>query len=106
MSPRVIFRRHVTVDLFDIHAFLQQHSPAAAERFLVGVESSIDRLREFPGIGSPKHFRGRFRGIRSWRVEGFPNYLIFYRPAKEAIVVLGILHGARHIPKALRDREV
>jgi toxin ParE1/3/4 len=32
-----------------------------------------------------------------WRVKDFEKYLIFYRPQKDGIDVLRIIHGARDI---------
>ena len=32
-----------------------------------------------------------------WRVKGFEKYLVFYRPLKDGIVVLRVIHGARDI---------
>jgi plasmid stabilization system protein ParE len=40
--------------------------------------------------------------IRSWRVDGFENYLIFYRFAEMRLEILRIKHGAMDFPRALR----
>ena len=34
-------------------------------------------------------------GLRRWRVRGFENFLIFYRPIDDGIEVLRVLHGQR-----------
>ena len=58
-----------------------------------------------PGIGSPKTFRNkRLVGIRSWRVKGFPKQVILYRATGDGIKVLAIVHGARNLPRLLRER--
>jgi plasmid stabilization system protein ParE len=35
--------------------------------------------------------------VRSWRVSGFRNYLIFYRIVPEGVQVLHVYHGARDL---------
>lgn len=101
---RIILRAEVPADLLGTHDYLSSRSPETAIRFLHGAQVTLDRLVASPGIGSPKPFRGRLKGVRSWPVEGFPNHLVYYIVAREAIVVLGILHGARDIAPALRPR--
>jgi len=39
----------------------------------------------------------RLKGVRSWLVSDFDNYLIFYRAIPEGIEVLHMYHGARDI---------
>jgi toxin ParE1/3/4 len=36
-------------------------------------------------------------GVRMWRVTGFPNHLIFYRPIERGIEVVRVLHARRDI---------
>jgi plasmid stabilization system protein ParE len=43
------------------------------------------------------------KNIRSWRVNGFENPLIFYRLAGERLEILRIKHGAMRFPQAFRD---
>ena len=35
-------------------------------------------------------------------MDGFPNYLVFYRIGAEAVRVLYVVHGARHLPRLFR----
>lgn len=101
---RVILRPQVAGDLLDIHDYLNQRSPDAAERFLRNAESTLGGLADAPGLGSPKNFGGRLKGVRSRAIEGFSNHLIYYKPTRNSIVVLGVLHGARNLPRVLRQR--
>jgi len=58
-----------------------------------------------PGKGSPKHFRSKqLRGIRSWWVPGFRNYLILYHPLEDGIDVFAVVHGARRLSRLLKNR--
>jgi toxin ParE1/3/4 len=101
---RLVLRAAVPQDLINIHAFLADRSPEQAERFLLSVRATMEQLTEFPGLGGLRPFRGKLRGVRSWAVAGFPNHLIFYRPTQEAVIVLGVIHGARNVQRLLRDR--
>jgi plasmid stabilization system protein ParE len=58
-----------------------------------------------PGLGRPRRFRNpRLRNIRSWRISGFENYLIFYRAVADGIQVNHVYHGAQDID-ALFEKE-
>ena len=106
MTPRVVLRPQVPDDVASIVAYLEQHSPAAADRFVTAAFAAFDDLASMPGKGSPKHFRSaRLAGIRSWSVPGFRNHLIFYRPIPDGIEVIAVTHGARRIRDLLRGRQ-
>ena len=45
----------------------------------------------------------KLRGMRSWRVDGFENFLVFYRD-EGAIEVYGVLRGSRRFEHLLRKR--
>jgi len=65
------------------------------------VEETLADLERMPGMGHRyESARRQLAGIRVWSVKGFPNHLIFYRPTKEGIEVLHVLHGARDIDAA------
>ena len=42
--------------------------------------------------------------VRMWRVAGFPNHLIFYRPIGRGIEVLRVLHAKRDIESLFGGR--
>lgn len=42
-------------------------------------------------------------GIRQWRLPGFENYLIFYRPLDDGVEILRVLHGARDIQRIFEE---
>jgi toxin ParE1/3/4 len=57
-----------------------------------------------PLKGRLRKFRGEdLRGIRSWRVNRFENYLIFYRVTVSRLEILRIKHGAMDFPRTLRE---
>jgi toxin ParE1/3/4 len=56
-----------------------------------------------PGMGAMREFSNpAHKGIRSWPITDFENYLIFYRPIDDGIEVVPILHGARDIDQIFR----
>jgi toxin ParE1/3/4 len=58
-----------------------------------------------PELGRQRRFRNpRLRNVRSFRVSGFDNYLIFYRAVSEGIQVLHVYHGARDLEALFEDR--
>ncbi|MGA2658546.1 MAG: type II toxin-antitoxin system RelE/ParE family toxin [Verrucomicrobiota bacterium] len=84
-------------DLDQIHAFISQEDPEAAL-------STFAAVAQMPGIGRPRTFRlPELPGLRSFRVDGFPNYLIFYRPVTEGIEIVRVLHGARNLDALFPD---
>lgn len=40
--------------------------------------------------------------MRRWPVTGFENYLVYYRPLRDGIEIIRILHGARDIARLLK----
>jgi plasmid stabilization system protein ParE len=41
--------------------------------------------------------------VRMWRISGFPNHLIFYRPHQDRIEVVRVLHTKRDIESLFTD---
>jgi toxin ParE1/3/4 len=41
-------------------------------------------------------------GLRMWPIPGFKRYLNFYRPRRNGIEVVRVLHGAMDLPGELR----
>jgi toxin ParE1/3/4 len=65
------------------------------------VLEAFDKLAEMPGMGAIREVRkARLKGLRSWPIRHFDNYLIFYLPLEQGgIDVLHILHGARDVDR-------
>jgi len=36
--------------------------------------------------------------MRLWKPKGFDDYLIFYRPIRDGIEVMKVIHGSRDLP--------
>jgi toxin ParE1/3/4 len=99
-----IFVRHdAELDAYGYFQYISKHNPDAAARFLEAIDRTIAELALHPLKGKLRIFRGRdLKNIRSWRVSGFENYLIFYRHVQGRLEVLRIKHGAMKFPRALR----
>ena len=82
MTKPIIERRpQVEFDLYEIAIYIAAANETAAMAFLDAVEKSFNDLATTPGLGRLRRFKGpRLTDIRSWRVEGFENYLLFYEP--------------------------
>ena len=95
----------VESELLEIWDFIAQDNPSAATRVIEAAFETFKTLAATPGLGRPRKFRNRrLKGVRSWRVSGFDNYLIFYRPTADGIQVLHVFHGARDIEALLGEK--
>ena len=103
MNPLEIFVRHdAELDACGYFQHINEQNPEAALRFLKAIDKTIERLALQPFKGRLRKFGGRdLKNIRSWRVDDFENYLIFYRLGKARLEILRIKHGAMEFPGAL-----
>jgi toxin ParE1/3/4 len=92
------------IDAMINHAeYIGRDTRASADRFLDAVEATFEHLESFPGSGHPYETdEPKLAGMRQWSVNGFRNYLIFYRPFDGGVEIIHLLHGARDIGAALR----
>jgi toxin ParE1/3/4 len=79
-------------DLAEILDYLDERSPAAAERLATAVDERCELLGQFPDMGRAREELAP--GLRSIAVE---RYAVFYRVTATAVEVLRILHGSRDI---------
>ncbi len=81
-----------------IWQFIAQDNPEAATCVVEAAYETFARLAANPGLGRPRKLsNSRLLGIRSFRVTGFDNNLIFYRRIADDIQVLRVYHGARDL---------
>jgi toxin ParE1/3/4 len=98
MADHVFQRRLAVADLVQIAFHITLESESAAARFLDAAEATFQQLLRSPHLGATGEFRSRhLKGIRRWRVNGFENFLIFYRPVDDGIEIIRVIHGARDI---------
>jgi toxin ParE1/3/4 len=76
-----------------------------ADRFVDAVQSTFVQISRHPGIGHRRRWRTRkLDDVRIWRVEGFPNHLVFYREEEMFVAVIAVLSGQRRLEVILRKR--
>ena len=57
-----------------------------------------------PELGSTQQCLTRsLSDLRVWQVQGFNNYLIFYRPIERGVEVVRVLHAARDVNAVFDD---
>jgi toxin ParE1/3/4 len=84
--------------LIDCFVYIARDSEESATRFLRAAEETFLDLAGMPGMGVPTSFGDSgAQHLRRWRIRGFENFLIFYRPIEEGVEVVRVLHGAREI---------
>jgi plasmid stabilization system protein ParE len=71
-------------------------NPDAAERVRLTILNTADLLARNPGLGCViRNVAPRHRMIRWFVVPRFRNYLVFYKPFEDTVVVVRILHAAQ-----------
>jgi plasmid stabilization system protein ParE len=80
-------------DLREIHDWIAEDDPAAADRVMLDLREAIGRLVEVPGLG---HVREDLSDatLRAWTVH---RYVIIYQPDADPLTVVRVLSGYRDI---------
>ena len=93
-----ILSKLVEPELAAIWDYISIDNIDAADRFLEAAHETFGKLARMPGMGRRRQFsEPRLSELRSFRVDGFDNYLIFYAPIPKGIEVFHVLHGARDV---------
>jgi toxin ParE1/3/4 len=83
-------------DLDGITGYIAADNPEAAERVRRIILNTADFLAQHPELGRRiRQAAARHRQIRWFPVPKFPNYLVFYQPFQETILVVRVLHAAQ-----------
>lgn len=102
MNNRFIVRPKARRDIRDIAFHIAADNLDASSRFVDQVYQAFELLAQLPNAGSTRRFRREgLRGLRLWRVPHFKDYLIVYRPMRDGVDVIRVLHGARNIERLL-----
>lgn len=104
MSHEIVIRPRARLDVVELATHIAKDSALAASRFLDASAATFGLLAKSPGIGGVYRTKNdRLRGIRVFRVTGFPNHLAFYLERKHIIEIVRVIHGARDLDAALQD---
>jgi toxin ParE1/3/4 len=93
---RAKFSPRAACDLDGIFQFISSDNPEAARRVRESILDVADLLAQNPELGRkilnapPRHAQ-----IRWFVVPKFRNYLIFYQPFQNTIMVVRVLHAAQ-----------
>jgi toxin ParE1/3/4 len=103
MTARILKKPQAERDLVEHYAVIARDKIGPAERFLREAEESFQRLARTPSLGqkwdSPLP---HLTGIRVYPMpSSFRKYLIFYRPVRNGVEILTVLHGARDLETVL-----
>jgi toxin ParE1/3/4 len=98
--------RAADADVAGIATYIAADNPRAALKFVDAVFQHLQLLATQPELGRVRRFPGgKFPGLRSWRVRGFRNYVMFYRLAGRDVEVVRVLHGARDLDALFSEPE-
>jgi toxin ParE1/3/4 len=71
----------------------------ASLRFYEACDRAFLLLSTQPRMGIAQDFGNPIlAGMRMWRLKGFEEYLIFYRPIQGGIEVMRVVNGSRDLP--------
>ena len=105
---KVIQRPLARFDLIEEADFLEQaYDLDRARKFLFAANETFQQLAAMPLMGSPRpDLALEIPALRQWRIKGFTDYLIFYRPADGGgVEIIRVLHAKRNLPEILADEE-
>jgi toxin ParE1/3/4 len=96
---RILLRPAAERDLERQAQYIASNSGAdAARRFYRAAEQTGRLIAGQPDIGRRIPYRNPLLAeTRMFRVKGFTKHLIFYRPIKNGVEIIRVIHGARDI---------
>ena len=93
---RARFSPKATRDLDEISGHIAADNPEAAGRVRQTILNTADFLAQHPELGRRiRKAPARHLQIRWFVVPKFRNYLIFYQPFQETVMVVRVLHAAQ-----------
>jgi plasmid stabilization system protein ParE len=93
---RARFSPKAAHDLHEISRYIAADNSEAAQRIRRIILNTADFLAQHPELGRRiRKAAARHRQIRWFVVPKFRNYLIFYQPFQETIMVVRVLHAAQ-----------
>jgi plasmid stabilization system protein ParE len=93
---RARFSPKAARDLDEISGHIAADNPEAAERVRHLILNTADFLAQHPEIGRRiRKAAARHLQIRWFVVPKFRNYLVFYQPFQETVMIVRVLHAAQ-----------
>ena len=91
---KIAYLQKALDDLDEIHMYIANDNPTAADKVISSITNAIDRLKTLPFTGSPVSERLNISG--DYRMIIVKPHLIFYRVTKTEVFVYRILHERRY----------
>jgi toxin ParE1/3/4 len=100
MRATIFWTPEAREDILEIVKFISRDSPSRALDIAKNIEVRVADLAIFPHSGSPvrEYPKASVREIILY------NYRIIYLPSVNRIAIIGVIHGARRLRKAIRGR--
>ena len=93
---RASFSPRAARDLDEIYDHIAADDPEAAERVRLSILNTADLLALNPELGLRiRKAAERHQQIRWFVVPRFRNYLVFYQPFQESVMVIRVIHAAQ-----------
>jgi plasmid stabilization system protein ParE len=105
MSRSIRKSVYFTADFEILFAWYVSRAGAqVAWRFQTALNNSLSHLSIRPDLGRPRHFHHRdLSGLRSITLERPFHNLVFYRAGHQSLDAVCVMHGARNLPRRLRE---
>jgi toxin ParE1/3/4 len=105
LAPNVTLRPIAVRELYDQALYYEDRgSSETALRWLDQARATFEFLARNPQIGAKwpvPHRAHRLSGVRTWPVDGFKDFIVFYRPVPFGIEVIHVLRGSRDLDRIL-----
>lgn len=86
-------------DIITHAEYIGRRNETAALSLVDAVLATCEQLVAHPRLGVKRMFKHRaLAEVRMLRVEHFDAYLVFYRPQRDGVDVVRVVHGARDLP--------
>ena len=100
----ILKSRQAVLSIIEQATWLSERSSRAAFRFIDATNEAFSLLEKNPEIGHHYQFTSkRLSQVRIWRISGFKEHLIFYRPYPQGVEILDVIHGKRDIRPILEE---
>ena len=106
MSRAIQKSRAFTADFENLFAwYIDKAGVEIAWRFQAALNTTLLKLSVQPDLGRPRHFRHHdLMRLRSFPLaRPFQKLLIFYRASDVELQAARLMHGARNLPRRLRE---
>jgi toxin ParE1/3/4 len=104
VKPTIVIRPAADADIDGQAAYIARNSPATALRFYTAAEATFAMLAQNPFLGSSACIlHPQAADLRLWKIKGFKNHVILYRPTDTGIEVVRVLHAARDLQQIIEE---